>query len=73
MKGNGIEKMFLEERSGKTYRTLSAAKTSHKAARVYRIWTEDGREIGRSLVFAYGEQVGTIRTADAMIGKKAAL
>lgn len=63
-----MTKVFIEERTGKVYMTLAAAKKSSPGARVYRVWLDDNSKVlGRILVWAFGEAVCKIRIADAVI------
>lgn len=64
---NYIIKCFLNERTGKTYRTLSHAKKSSKAPYVYRVWLKDGKILDKELLYAYGESLRTIKSADEEI------
>ncbi len=65
-----MEKLFYEERTGKYYRTLKAAKAVSKNAYVSRVWKEGNRLLGKALIFAYGEQLGAIKSADRNIERK---
>lgn len=65
-----MEKLFYEERTGKYYRTLKAAKAVAKSAYVSRVWKEGDRLLGKELIFAYGEQLGAIKSADRNIERK---
>lgn len=64
---NYIIKCFLNERTGKTSRTLSHAKKSSKDPYVYRVWLKDGKILDKELLYAYGESLGTIKSADEEI------
>lgn len=65
-----IEKLYLEERSGRLVKSLKEAKTCHVSPYVYRIWIRGNRIIGKELVLAYGTSVCSIRQADAYIAKR---
>ena len=66
-KKNYIIKCFLNERTGKTSRTLSHAKKSSKSPYVYRVWLKDGKILDKELLYAYGESLRTIKSADEEI------
>lgn len=69
-----MEKLFYEENTGKYAKTLSAAKGMALQKRerpyIYRVWMDKGEIMGKSLIYAYGESVSTIKNADEYIGRK---
>lgn len=62
-----IEKKFRENRTGRVFRTLKAAKKACKCPYVDRVWLRDGQVIGRCTVFAYGDTCCAVRSADENI------
>lgn len=68
-----MEKLFYEKRTGKYAKTLSAAKgmalQKRESPYIYRVWRNNGEVVGKSLIYAYGEQICTIMAADRHIAK----
>lgn len=64
---NDIEKKFRENRTGRVFDTLKAAKEACKVPYVERVWLQDGQVIGRCVVFAYGDTCCSVRSADENI------
>lgn len=62
-----IEKKFRENRTGRVFDTLKAAKEACKVPYVERVWLRDGQVIGRCVVFAYGDTCCSVRSADENI------
>lgn len=62
-----IEKKFRENRTGRVFDTLKAAKKACASPYVDRVWLRDGQVIGRCTLFAYGDTCCTIRDADENI------
>lgn len=62
-----IIKCFYNERTEKTYRSLSDAKKSSKNPYVYRAWLQNGEILDKELIYAYGESVATIKKVDEII------
>lgn len=67
---NYIIKCFYEEKTNKTYRTLSKAKKSTKFPYVYRAWLQNGKILDKEPIFCYGSSVCTIKRADEEIYKR---
>lgn len=67
---NYIIKRFYNQKTEKTYRTLSHAKKSSKTPYVYRAWLQDGKILDKELIYAYGESLTTIKRADEEIYKR---
>ena len=68
-----MKKCFFEESTGRYTETLAAAKghalQKRMSPKVYRIWKNGDKVIGKALIYAYGESVATIKKADACIAK----
>ncbi|WP_304331435.1 hypothetical protein [Phocaeicola plebeius] len=64
---NYIIKCFYNEKTEKTYRSLSHAKKSSKTPYVYRAWIQNGKILDKELIYAYGQSVATIKRADEII------
>jgi hypothetical protein len=67
---NYIIKCFYNEKTEKTYRSLSHAKKSSKNPYVYRTWLQNGNILDKELIYAYGQSVATIKRADEIIYKR---
>ena len=67
---NYIIKCFYNEKTEKTYRSLSHAKKSSKTPYVYRAWIQNGKILDKELIYAYGQSVATIKRADEEIYKR---
>ena len=69
-----MKKCFYEDNTGRYAETLAAAKgyalQKRMSPKVYRIWMDGDRVIGKALIYAYGESVSTIKNADAYIAKQ---
>lgn len=65
-----IQRKFFEEKTGGMFDTLAAAKKACKWPYVCRVWLQDGKIVGKCLLYAYGESVGTIKGADEAIDRK---
>ena len=64
---NDIEKKFRENRTGRVFDTLKAAKAACEYPYVEREWLRDGQVIGRCVVYAYGDTCCSVRSADENI------
>lgn len=64
-----IQRKFFEEKTGGMFDTLAAAKKACKWPYVQRVWLQDGKIIGKCVLFAYGESFGTIKAADEEIAR----
>lgn len=62
-----VEKKFRENRTGRVFDTLKAAKKACKCSYVDRVWLRDGQVIGRCTLYAYGDTCCTVRAADENI------
>lgn len=66
-----ITKTFMIDETRNLYNSIAEAKRNMgKKDSISRVWIdENGNELGSSLVWAYGESVGTIMQADEQIVK----
>lgn len=65
-----VRRFFLEEKTGETFASLKDARGANVAnPRIWRVWMVDAEIVGRYLVQAYGDQVCSVRDADAQIEK----
>lgn len=62
-----IEKKFFETRTNTYHNTLASAKKSIRWPNIVRVWVEDGLVLGQATVYAYGDNVCTIKSADEYI------
>ena len=62
-----IRKKFHEAKTDRFFDTLAAAKKACKWPYVSRVWLQDGKIIGKCVLYAYGESFGTIKVADEEI------
>lgn len=69
-----MKKLFYEKNTGRYTETLAAAKgyalQKRMSPKVYRIWMDGDRVIGKALIYAYGESVATIKNADICIARR---
>lgn len=65
-----IQKKFFEEQTGGMFNTLAAAKKACKWPYVQRVWLQEGKIIGKSPLYAYGESCGTVKLADEEIAQR---
>ena len=70
-----ITKKFYEEKTGRFFKTLKAAKFAPvKYPYIYRVWVDENENkiLGKCVVHAYGDSVGTIASADNHIAEELA-
>lgn len=65
-----IQKKFFEEKTGGMFDTLAAAKKACKWPYVWRVWLQEGKIVGKCVLYAYGESFCTIKGADEEIARK---
>ena len=65
-----IQRKFFEEKTGGMFDTLAAAKKACKWPYVQRVWLQEGKIVGKCVLYAYGESFCTIKGADEEIARK---
>lgn len=70
-----MEKKFYEEKTGAYTLSIEAAKRvalkkGIKYPYIYRVWMDNDKILGKSLLLAYGDRVSTIKQADEEIAAK---